>query len=89
MGLGEKNEEKGEKGKNKDKREIFSPCGSKIDFFGREGGGNNMIHLHNIGRPVLSLNKVGNESLVCRTIQYLASTGHKSESFINRQTFTR
>ena len=87
MGLGNKNKKKGEREKIKTK-EIFSPCGSKIDFSGR-GGGNNMIHLHNIGTPVISLNKVGNESLVCRTIQYLASTGHKSESFINRQTFTR
>ena len=54
MGLGGKNEEKGEKGKkNKAKGRIIPPpkkippFGCKIDFLGR-GGGNNMIHLHNI-----------------------------------------
>ena len=50
MGLGEKNEEKGGKGK-KDIREMkppknFSPCG-RIIFWG-EKGGNYMIHLHKI-----------------------------------------
>ena len=52
MGQGEKNEEKGGKGKIRQKGEETTPkisllVGVKLIFL-REGGGNNMIHLQNI-----------------------------------------
>ena len=51
---GKKIKKRGEKGKKIRQKEEethqtnFPPCGCKIDFSGRWGGGNNMLHLHNI-----------------------------------------
>ena len=60
--MGLENGEKGGKGNKRQKREetpqkIFPLLGAKLIFLQERGGGNNMIHLHNIYAWIIILPK--------------------------------